>query len=242
MAEARYVTYAIRGERQTSGRCVLVLAVQPKAASTWVLNGFCRMHDQRSRRTELSTALPRSTHMARNLLSLDITSTTAHSDAMERSARKDAQSQEQEHSALSRTILWLGKLLRQATDDTGAEMSTNGSSADTPEQHSSEPMTISSSLDLVAEKAVDQAITEDKRDAQNRPGSGVGRIFPSLVGGPQRSDRGNLWDPRLRASPDSAEYKQARREMASPPSSLSKEDQEAIRLVNALAPHREDRD
>ena len=162
---------------------------------------------------------------------------------MEHNAYEDVQFQEQGHSTPSRVVLWLRELMHQATGGTAVEMSTNGNSTDLAEQQSDEPMATSSTLDSVAKSAVNQALIEDRKDAHNRPGSGIGRIFPSLIGSPARSDPGSyLWDPRLRASPDSEAYKQARREMVNPPAVLSRKDRKIIRLVSALTPHREEQD
>jgi hypothetical protein len=109
-----------------------------------------------------------------------------------------------------------------------------------PEHQSDEPTPVSSALDSVANKAVEKAIKDEESGEQYEPGSDIGRIFPALVGGPQRSGRDDLWDPRLLAPPDSDEYKQA---IATPlPATLSKRDQVAIRLVHALAPHTHDQD
>jgi len=146
---------------------------------------------------------------------------------------------------------WLERLRRWMPSEQGRDtVSENGGANDVqqgtsgtpspPEHQSAEPTPpVSSALDSVADKAVKKAITDDETDKQYEPGSDIGRIFPALVGGPQRSGRGDLWDPRLLAPPDSDEYKQA---IANPPATLSKRDQKAIRLVHALAPHARDQD
>jgi len=118
-------------------------------------------------------------------------------------------------------------------------VSENGRSNNSQRGAGREPTTVSSPLDSIADEAVDQAIEDDKEIAEYEPGSKIGRIFPALVGGPQRSGGGILWDPRLLAPPDSDEYKQA---IADPSTTLSKRDEKAIHLVNALAPHTQRRD
>jgi hypothetical protein len=120
-----------------------------------------------------------------------------------------------------------------------SQRGTHDSTPSTPEHQGDEPTSVSSVLDSVANQAVEKAIKDDESDKQYEPGSDIGRIFPALVGGPQRSGRDDLWDTRLLAPPDSKEYKQA---VANPPATLSKRDQTAIRLVHALAPHAQDRE
>jgi hypothetical protein len=146
---------------------------------------------------------------------------------------------------------WLEKLRRRTQGEQGRHtVSENGNNNNsrrgplgtptTPEHQSNEPTPVSSALDSVANKAVEKAIKDEKSGEQYEPGSDIGRIFPALVGGPQRSGRDDLWDPHLLAPSDSDEYKRA---IANPPpATLSKRDQVAIRLVHALAPHTQDLD
>jgi hypothetical protein len=91
-----------------------------------------------------------------------------------------------------------------------------------------------SPLDAVANKAVDAAIEEDKRNERYEPGSPTGRLFPGVVASPMRSEPGNMWDMRLAAPRDSEEYKQA---IAGMPIPLpSKSEQDVLKTLHALAP------
>ncbi|HEV3319343.1 MAG TPA: hypothetical protein VG053_06380 [Solirubrobacteraceae bacterium] len=94
----------------------------------------------------------------------------------------------------------------------------------------------------VVSNAMERAKAMDAQSAAYEPGSRIGRLLPSVIASPARSQDPRLASPdwRLLAPPESNEYQDA---IANPKTTLDSDtDQEVISLINALAPRREEGD
>jgi hypothetical protein len=162
---------------------------------------------------------------------------------MERLKYPERLSRQQEFFGQRRIKRWLGRLVGLAKSDPkggrGAVSSHTGNLGEPG--GGAQPTAASPQFGSMARQAVKNAIIDYNTDAENEPGSPVGRLFPSFVASPARSQDPRLasLDWRLLASPDSMDYKRAIVD-PNPPSMDSLKSQMALLLINYFAPRRDD--